>query len=53
MKNGEKQAMRLSTAPMNLNKRTNEKSRKTDRSIGDESIQEHTSLNGNCMYVRN
>ena len=38
---------------MNLNKRMNEKSRKTDRSISDESGQEHTSLNGNGMYMRN
>ena len=38
---------------MNLNKRTNEKSRKTDRSNNDESIQEFTSLNGNGIYVRN
>ena len=38
---------------MNLNKRTNEKSRKTNRSINDESGQEHTFLNGNGMYVRN
>jgi len=45
--------MRLSTTPMNLKKRTNEKSRKTDRSISDESVQERTSLNGNDMYVRN
>ena len=45
--------MRLSTTPMNLNKRTNEKNRKTDRSISDESIQKRTSLNGNGMYMRN
>ena len=51
--NREKQAMRLSATPMNLNERTNEKSRKNDRSISYESIQEHTSLNGNGMYVRN
>ena len=38
---------------MNLNKRTNEKSRKTDRNISDESIQEFTSFNGNGIYVRN
>ena len=37
---------------MNLNKRTNEKSRKTNRSINDESGQEHTFLNGNGKYVR-
>ena len=45
--------MRLSTTPMNLNKRTNEKNRKTDRSISDESVQKCTSLNGNGMYMRN
>ena len=43
----------LSATPTNLNKRTNEKSRKTDRSISDESGQECTSLNGNGMYMRN
>ena len=51
--NWEKQAMRLSATPMNLNERTNEKSRKNDRSISYESIQEHTSLNGTGMYIRN
>ena len=45
--------MWLCTTPMNLNKRTNEKSRKTDRGISDESIQEPTSLNRNGMYLRN
>ena len=45
--------MKLSATPMNLNKRTNKKSRKTDRSISDESVQECTSLNGNGMYMRN
>ena len=38
--NQEKQTMWLSATPMNLNKRTNEKSRKIDRSISDESVQE-------------
>ena len=51
--NQEKQTMRLSTTPMNLYKRTNENSRKTNRSIIDESVQKRTSLNGNGMYVRN
>ena len=37
---------------MNLNKRTNENGRETDRSISDESVQKHTSLNGNGMYMR-
>ena len=45
--------MRLSTNPMNLYKRMYEKSRKTDRSISDESIQKPTSLKGNGMYMRN
>ena len=45
--------MRLSATPMNLYKRMYEKSRKTDRSISDESIQKRTSLNGNGMYMRN
>ena len=37
---------------MNHNKRANEKSGKTHRSIGDESIQKRTSLNRNRMKVR-
>ena len=45
--------MRLSTTPMNLDKRMNKKSRKTYRSISDESVKERTSLNGNGMYMRN
>ena len=45
--------MRLNATPMNLNKRTNKKSKKTDRSISDESVQKCTSLNGNSMYMRN
>ena len=51
--NQETQAMRLSTTPMNLNNRMNEKSRKTYRSISDESIQKCTSLSRNGMYMRN
>ena len=38
--NQEKQTMWLSATSMSLNKRTNEKSRKIDRSISDESVQE-------------
>ena len=38
---------------MNLNKRTNKKSRKTNRSISDENVKERTSLNENGMYMRN
>ena len=45
--------MGFGTTPMNLNKITNEKSRKTDRGISDESIHERTSLNRNGMYLRN
>ena len=45
--------MRLSTTPMNLNKRTNKKSRKTNRSISDENVKERISLNENDMYMRN
>ena len=52
-KNREKQTMRPSITPMNLYKRTHEKSRKTNRSISDESVQKRTSLNRNGMYVRN
>ena len=52
-KNWEKQNVRFSTTPINLDKRTNEKSRKTDGSINDESVQKRTSLNGNGMYMRN
>ena len=44
--------MRFCTTPMNLNKWANEKSGKTHRSIGDESVQERTSLNGNSMKIR-
>ena len=45
--------MRLSTTPINLDKRTNKKSRKTNRSISDENVKERTSLNENGMYMRN
>ena len=37
--NRKKKTMRFSTTPMNFNQRKNEKSRKTHRSIGDESVQ--------------
>ena len=52
-KNKKQQTMEFCTTPMNLNKRTNEKIRKTHRSINDESVQERTTLNGNDMYMRN
>ena len=44
--------MRFCTTPINLNKRENEKSEKTHRSIGDKSVQKRTSLNGNNMKMR-
>ena len=44
--------MGFCTTPMNLNKRANEKSEKTHRSIGDESVQKRTSLNRNSMKIR-
>ena len=51
-KNWEEQTMWFSTTPINLYKRTNKKSRKTHRSISDESVQKRTSLNGNRVYMR-
>ena len=51
-KNWEEQTMWFSTTPINLYKRTNKKSRKTHRSISDESVQKRTSLSGNHMYMR-
>ena len=50
-KNREEQTMGFCTTPINLNKRTNEKSKKTHRSVSDESVQERISLNGNSMYM--
>ena len=40
------------TAPMNLNQGSNEKSRKTHRSISHKGIQKCTSLNRNDVQVR-
>ena len=40
------------TTPMNLNQGTNEKIRKTHRSIYDKGIQKCTSLNRNSIQVR-
>ena len=51
-KNWKEKTMRFRTTPMNLNKRSNKMSRKTHRSIGDESVQKCTSLNGNSMQMR-
>ena len=44
--------MGYGTTPSNLNKWANEKSRKTDRSISDESVQERASFNRNSMKMR-
>ena len=46
------QTMGFSTTPINLYKKMNKKSRKTHRSISDESVQKRTSLNRNCMDMR-
>ena len=51
-KNWEKQSMSRRTTPMNLNQRSNEKSRKTYRSISHKGIQKCTSLNRNGVQVR-
>ena len=51
-KNGEKQTMSSRTAPMNLNQGSNEKMRKTHRSISHKGIQKCTSLNRNGVQVR-
>ena len=51
-KNQKEKTMSFCTTPMNLNKRSNEKSRKTHRSIGNKSIQKCTSLNGNSVKMR-
>ena len=44
--------MRRRTTPMNLNQRTNEKMRKTHRSVCDKGIQKHTSLYRNGVQMR-
>ena len=51
-KNREEKAMSCRTTPMNLNQGTNEKSRKTHRSISHKSIQKCISLNRNGVQVR-
>ena len=52
-KNGEKQTMSSRTTPMNLNQGSNEKMRKTHRSISHKGIQKCTSLeNGVQMRDR-
>ena len=49
---GKKRSMSSITTPMYLNQRTNEKMRKTHRSVYDKSIQKCTSLQRNSMQVR-
>ena len=44
--------MRFCTTPMYLNKRLNERSRKTHRNVNKKGIQKCTSLNGNSMKIR-
>ena len=51
-KNKEEKTMCSRTTPMNLNQGTNEKSRKTQRSISHKGIQKCTSLNRNGVQVR-
>ena len=51
-KNQKEKSMNRRTIPMNLNQGTNEKVRKTHRSICDKSIQKCISLNRNSVQVR-
>ena len=51
-KNRKEKSMCKRTTPMNLNQRTNEKIRKTHRSIYDKSIQKCTSLGRNSVQMR-
>ena len=51
-KNWEKQSMSRRTTPMNLNQRSNEKMRKTHRSIYDKCIKKCTSLDRNWVQMR-
>ena len=51
-KNREEKTMCSRTTPMNLNQGTNEKTRKTHRSISHKGIQKCTSLNRNGVQVR-
>ena len=50
--NREEETMCYRTTPMNLNQGSNEKSRKTHRSISHKGIQKCTSLNRNGVQVR-
>ena len=51
-KNGEEKSMSSRTTPMNLNQRTNEKMRKTNRSINNKSIRKCTMLQRNGVKMR-
>ena len=51
-KDRKEKTMRFYTTPMNLNKRSNEKSGKTHRSVSNKGIQKCTSLNGNSVKMR-
>ena len=51
-KNREEKSMSKRTTPMNFNKRTKEKMRKTHRSVYDKSIQKCISLYRNSVQMR-
>ena len=51
-KNWKEKSISRRTTPMNLNQRTNEKMRKTHRSVYGKSIQKCTSLQRNSMQMR-
>ena len=51
-KNREEQSMSNRTTPMNLNQRTNENMRKTNRSISNKRIQKCTMLQRNGVQMR-
>ena len=51
-KNQEEKSMSRRTTPMNLNQGTNEKMRKTHKSICDKGIQKCTSLDKNSVQMR-
>ena len=51
-KNWKEKSMSRKTTPMNLNQRTNEKMRKTHRSVYDKSIRKCTSFYWNSVQMR-
>ena len=51
-KNKEEKTMCSKTTPINLTQGMNEKSKKTHRSISHKGIQKCTSLNRNCVQMR-